>query len=176
MSGGWAQRYGRRRTIGLKPPRLLGQIDAGLRERVFVARDVEAWFCHNACHELVHAATDHLRLPAWLHEGLAMVTVDGFAGRPTVKAETLEAVGRKGEGEGARRGALDAEALLYTAVRGYWISRYLADSEPALLRGLLQARHSRETMETDLAAGLGLSRQTFWETIDGTVLDYYRDR
>jgi hypothetical protein len=43
LSGGWAQRYGQRRTIGIKPPYLLKEIDAGLRERIFVRREVEKW-------------------------------------------------------------------------------------------------------------------------------------
>ena len=43
-----------------------------------------------ACHELVHAYTAHLKLPAWLHEGLAMLTVDRFFERPTVKRESRD--------------------------------------------------------------------------------------
>jgi hypothetical protein len=82
------QSYGQRPAIGIKPPRLLQQVDVGLRQSIFVQREVDDWVGHNACHELVHACGDDLQLPTWLHEGLAMVTVDRFAGRATVKAET----------------------------------------------------------------------------------------
>lgn len=89
MAGGWALRYGQRRVIGIKPPHLLRQVDADLREGVFVQREVDEAVEHNTSHELTHACSDHPRLPTWLHEGLAIVNVDHFAGRPTVKAETL---------------------------------------------------------------------------------------
>ena len=179
VAGGWAQRYGQRQTIGLKPPRLLRGIDAGLRERIFVHREVDEWVQHNACHELVHACTDHLRLPTWLHEGLAMVTVDRFAGKPTVKAETLEALTRQPPGarpqEGYGRMAVAPDRLLYLAARGYWITRYLADTQPGLLRGLLEQRQSHEVLEGTLAAGLGMSRDEFWSRIDGMVLAHFAE-
>jgi hypothetical protein len=179
IAGGWAQRYGQRRTVGIKPPRLLQEVDAGLRERVFVPRDVDVWVQHNACHELVHACTDHLRLPTWLHEGLAMVTVDRFAGKPTVKADTLEALTRQSPGARPQEGyggmAVDPDRLLYLAARGYWITRYLADTQPRLLRGLLEQRQSHEVLEGTLAAELGMSREEFWSQVDGIVLSHFSD-
>jgi hypothetical protein len=177
MAGGWAQRYGQRRVIGIKPPRLLEGVDAGLRERVFVRREVDEWVQHNTCHELVHACSDHLGLPTWLHEGLAMVTVDHFAGRPTVKAETLAALA-SGPGETGSRGragvlSADPEALVYLAVRGYWITRYLAEMEPELLRGQLARPQSHEVLEGALAAGLGISAGEFRDQIDGLVASHF---
>ncbi len=179
MAGGWAQRYGKRRTIGLKPPRLLREVDPGLRERIFVPREVDEWVQHNTCHELVHAFSDHLRLPAWLHEGLAMVTVDRFAGKPTVKRETLAVLASPPGGtrpqEGAGRLSADPDSLLYLAVRGYWITRYLAEAEPASLRGLLTRQQPHEALEGALAAGLGMSREDFWRQIDGIVTSHFED-
>ncbi|HSJ55821.1 MAG TPA: hypothetical protein VLC95_01480, partial [Anaerolineae bacterium] len=66
MAGGWTLRYGPRHVIGIKPPRLLEQVDEDLRARVFMPREVDEAVQHNACHELVHACSDHLRLPTWL--------------------------------------------------------------------------------------------------------------
>jgi len=179
MAGGWAQRYGQRRVIGIKPPRLLREVDAGLRRRIFVQREVDEWVQHNTCHELVHAFSDHLRLPTWLHEGLAMVTVDRFAGKPTVKADTLEALTRQSPGmrpqERYGGTAVDPDRLLYLAARGYWITRYLADTQPGLLRGLLEQRQSHEVLEGTLAAGLGMSRDEFWSRIDGMVLAHFAE-
>jgi hypothetical protein len=177
VAGGWAQRYGQRRVIGIKPPRLLQKVDAGLRERVFVRRDADEWVQHNTCHELVHACSDHLGLLAWLHEGLAMVTVDRLAGRPTVKAETLAALAsRSGElGPQGRARALsaDPEALVYLAVRGYWITRYLAEVEPGLLKAQLARPQSHEALEGALAAGLEMSREEFGDQIDGVVATHF---
>jgi hypothetical protein len=178
LAGGWAQRYGRRQTIGLKPPHLLAAVDGHLRERIFVERQVDEWVAHNTCHELVHAATDHLQLPSWLHEGLAMVTVDHLAGRPTVKAETLKRLaGRQATArpqEGYDRPGIDKEGLIYLAVRGYWITRYLADTRPELLRALLGQRQSHEALEARLAAELGMDRDEFWAEIDGIVASHFQ--
>jgi hypothetical protein len=179
IAGGWAQRYGRRRTVGVKPPRLLREVGAGLRERIFVHREVDECVQHNTCHELVHAFSDHLRLPTWLHEGLAMVTVDRFAGKPTVKADTLEALTRQSPGTRPQEGysgmAVDPDRLLYLAARGYWITRYLAEAQSRLLRGLLEQRQSHEALEGALAAGLGMSREEFWRQIDGIVVAHFTE-
>jgi len=173
MAGGWTQCYGERRTVGVKPPRLLQAVDSRFRERIFVPRKVEEWVEHNTCHELVHAFTGHLRLPIWLHEGLAMVTVDRLAGRPTVKAETLEALARPATGsrpeEGYGRMALDQEGLIYLAVRGYWVTRYLVDTQPALLRKHLERRLPHDVLESALAAELGVD----WSGIDDVVVSCF---
>ena len=182
LAGGWAQRYGRRQTIGLKPPRLLATIDAGPRsgKRIFVERQVDEWVAHNTCHELVHAATAHLQLPSWLHEGLAMVTVDLLAGRPTVRAETLERLaGREAAARpqaGNSRPGVDEEGLIYLAVRGYWLTRYLADTRPELLRALLGQRQPHEALEARLAAELGMDRDEFWARIDGLVTAHFQEQ
>jgi hypothetical protein len=177
MAGGWALRYGRRHAIGIKPPRLLRKVDAGLRERVFVRREVDDWVRHNTCHELVHACSDDLHLPTWLHEGLAMVTVDRFAGQATVQSETLQTLA--GESAGTRAQARYGhpssapDALVRLAVRGYWITRYLAETQPALLREQSAQRQPHEALEAALAAGLGLEPKEFWSQIDGLVLSYF---
>jgi hypothetical protein len=167
MAGGWAQRYRQRPVIGIKPPRLLQEVDVGLRERVFLQREVDEWVQHNTCHELVHACTDHLRLPAWLHEGLAMVTVDRFAGRPTVKRKTLELLAESSRETGAR--AVYPETMVYLAVRGYWITRYLDETRPALLTRLLTGPMPHEALEGTLAAELGMKREEFGDQIDAIV-------
>ena len=168
MAGGWTQCYGQRRTVGIKPPRLLLAADNRFRERVFGPRQVDEWVEHNTCHELVHAFSAHLGLPSWLHEGLAMVTVDRLAGRPTVKAETLGALARPGTGQG--RAPLDQEALIYLAVRGYWIARYLDEARPDLLKKRLARRLPHDALEGALAAELGVD----WSGIDALVVSHFR--
>ncbi len=176
MAGGWAMRYGQRQVIGIKPPRLLRGVDAGLRERIFVARELDEWVQHNTCHELAHACSDHLQLPTWLHEGLAMVTVDRFAGKPTVKTETLRTLAAQPAGarpQPRAAGPSDPDYMVYLAVRGYWITRYLTELYPALLREQLARQQSHEAMEGALAAGIGLEPSEFQSQIEGLVLSHF---
>jgi len=177
MAGGWTQRYGRQWVIGIKPPRLLQKVDAGLRGRVFIKREVEEWVRHNTCHELVHACSGHLRLPAWLQEGLAMVTVDRFAGKPTVKPETLEALANQSQGAKQKdTNFSNPDHLLYLAVRGYWITRFLVETQPGLLREQLVRHQPHEALEAALAAGLDLDPGDFWTQIDNLVITHYKLR
>jgi hypothetical protein len=177
IAGGWALRYGPRRVIGIKPARLLDEIEPGLRDRVFIRRDPQDWVRHNTCHELVHACSDHLRLPTWLHEGLAMVTVDRFAGRPTVKSETLETLEKQAgnvrlqKGTGSLTSSVDD--LVYMAVRGYWITRYLFETQPGLLREQLTHPQGRSALENKLAHALGIPRCKFMQQIDRRVISYF---
>jgi hypothetical protein len=174
MAGGWTQRYGRQWVVGIKPPHLLQKVNAGLRERVFIRREVGEWVQHNTCHELVHACSDRLRLPAWLHEGLAMVTVDRFAGKPTVKAETLEALTSQVHGSSPHRAASSGpDSLLYLAVRGYWITRFLADVQPQLLREQFARQQTHEALVTALASGLEMEPGEFWSQIDDLVVAHF---
>lgn len=171
-------RYGQRRVIGIKPPHLLRQMDTGLRERAFVQREVDEAVEHNTCHELTHASSDHLGLPTWLHEGLAKVTVDHFSGKSTVKAETMGAWGERPKTWpearfGSRTSRLDN--LLCLAVRGYWITRYLAEVHPALLREQLAHWQSHEALESALATGVGLDPEEFWPRIDDLAISHFRD-
>jgi hypothetical protein len=89
-SAAWTQRYGRRVAIGVKPPRLLEQSDRSIGVRMFVEeKDMKVNVQHVTCHELVHACSAHLKLPMWLNEGIATVTVDRFLERATIREETL---------------------------------------------------------------------------------------
>jgi hypothetical protein len=92
-SAAWTQRYGRRVAIGVKPPHLLEQSDRSIGVRMFVEeKDMKVNVQHVTCHELTHACSAHLKLPAWLNEGIATVTVDRFLERRTIREETLELV------------------------------------------------------------------------------------
>jgi hypothetical protein len=178
-AGGWVRSYGERVTVGLKPPRLVQRGDSSIGERIFVpAQDVQEKVQFNTCHELVHAFTDHLGLPVWLHEGLAMVTVDRFAGRRTVRPETLEPVARWSERAGP--GGIeelrleDPDAVVYLYVRGYWLTRYIEETRPGLLKDLL-ARSPRslrrDELESEIAVAYGEGREEFWGGIDVKLLE-----
>ena len=75
--GGWEQRFGKRIAVGVKPPDLLRQSDSSMGSLIFIpVEDITLKFQLTACHELAHAYSTHLALPAWLKEGIAMVSTD----------------------------------------------------------------------------------------------------
>jgi hypothetical protein len=174
IAGGWAQQLGRRRMVGVKPPRLIQVSNSGLGTRVFVpepdmARKVE----QITCHELTHAATAHLKLPAWLNEGLAMVMVDRLVGQATVKAETAAALTHAPDTPRSRRYPQDPDALVYVYVRGYWLTRYFEETRPELLKSLLTQRYPHAELESRIAAVYGMETAAFWRGLDGTVATHF---
>jgi hypothetical protein len=177
-AGGYEQRYGRRVAVGVKPPQLMQEADGSVGARVFVQTgDTGEKVERTTCHELAHAFVGHLDLPAWLKEGHAMVTVDRFMGKPTVQHATLEALARsstKAEAEGYRKVSMkDPDAAVYLYTRGYWITRYLDDTHPELLRSLLQQRRSQSALENEVATALGMEVGAFWREIDGMVIAHF---
>jgi hypothetical protein len=178
-SAGWTQRFGRRIVIGVKPPRLLEISDKSVGVHMFrEEKDPQTKIRHLICHELTHACSAHLGLPAWLNEGLATTTVDRFLRKQTMSDESLELVrsfvpkGRPPEYRTLSH--LRGEALAYHAVRGYWIVRYLEEVRPGLVRRLLASPRPVEAMERRMAAELGMSPPDFWNTIDGLIAGHFR--
>jgi hypothetical protein len=177
-SAAWTQRYGRRVAIGVKPPRLLAQSDRSIGVRIFVEeKDMRVSVQRVTCHELVHACSAHLKLPAWLNEGIATVTVDRFAGRPTVREETLAFMGAyqpKGPPPTYRElSRMDMEAIAYHGVRGYWLVRYLEERRPGLLKRLFSLHQDGSEIEREVIAGSEMEPQRFWREIDGVVVDHF---
>jgi len=138
-SAAWTQRYGKRVAIGIKPPRLLAQSDKSFGVRLFVEeKDMQLNVRRVTCHELVHACSAHLRLPAWLNEGIATVTVDRFAGKRTIRAETLNLIRDyqpKAPPPTYRElSRMSGEAFVYHAVRGFWLAGFAEEKCPGFLR------------------------------------------
>jgi hypothetical protein len=177
-SAAWTQRYGKRVAIGVKPARLLEHSDRSIGVRVFVEeKDAEVNVQHVTCHELVHACSAYLKLPAWLNEGIATVTTDRFSERPTIREETLQLVkGRlpKTAPPTYRElSRMDGEAIAYHGVRGYWLVRYLEEERPGFLRRMLSQRRDSKTIEHEVAAELGIEPASFWSVIDDLVVTYF---
>jgi hypothetical protein len=137
--------------------------DWSLGERFFEPEeDINQKVQQVTCHELVHAFTAHLRLPVWLREGLAIVTVDHLVGKATVRAETVAMLEESpDEGHGRHRKP-DWEALVTETVRGYWTTRYIAETKPQQLKRLLRERHKHRELERELARAYGLEGDEFW--------------
>jgi hypothetical protein len=180
-AGGWVQQFGRRRAVGIKPPRLIMVGHGDIGDRIFVpAEGPDEKTRQVACHELTHGFASHLKLPSWLYEGIAMVAVDELVGAPTVRADTIAALADSSREKSPERGGRlrvdDKEAFAYHYVRGYWITRYLKDTRLELLQDLLKERQAHEALEKALAESLGLDRDTFWQEIDGIVTAHYAPR
>lgn len=60
-------------------------------------------------------------------------------------------------------------------MRGYWVTRYLAEAQPALLREQLAHRQSHGALEGALATGMGLDPEEFWPRIDDLALSHFHD-
>jgi hypothetical protein len=146
-------------------------------DRLFVHEDdPNAKAQQITCHELTHACTAHLKLPAWLNEGLAMVTAEHFAGKPLVEESSRALlaqpadIGGSVSKQAAKPGGLDAIVALYA--RGYWRTRYLEETRPGLLRAVLtQPRHPSNWDDT-IAAACQADGASFWSTVDASVLSY----
>ncbi|HNT79010.1 MAG TPA: hypothetical protein PKH77_28735 [Anaerolineae bacterium] len=175
VAGGWAQPLGRRRMVGVKPPRLIQTSDSGFGARIFVPEpDMARKAEQITCHELTHAATAHLELPAWLNEGIAMLTVDRFVGSPTVKAETAAVLAHAPATPRSRRLPQDPDALVYVYVRGYWLTRYFEETRPGMLKDLLTQRHPPAELENRIAAAYGIEQATFWRDLDERVAAHFK--
>lgn len=175
-AGGWAQRYGKHQAVGIKPPRLIQASDRSIGQLIFVPEDEPAEKVRLVtCHELTHACTAHLKLPSWLNEGVAMLTVDRFFGRPTIRRETLEGLQQspKRPAEAARLNLSDKRAVVRYYTRGYWIVRLLTEIDPQAMRALLSARRSRIDLEKRIAGILGLARESLWREVDGIALSRF---
>ncbi len=180
-SAAWTQRYGSRVAIGVKPPRLLAESDRSIGFRMFVQeKDTKVNVQHVACHELIHACSAHLRLPAWLNEGIATVTVDRFSGKPTIRGETLDFmkgfVPKAAPPTYRELSRMGGEAIAYHGMRGYWLVRYLEEEHPGFLRRVLPLGQGTGAIERELVTELGMEPETFWSEIDGVIVAHFEGK
>jgi hypothetical protein len=178
-AGGWEQRYGQRRAVGVKPPRLMAASIPSIGEQIFVKEgNLNDKVQTVTCHELTHAFSSHLNLPSWLKEGLAMVTVDRFSEKATVQQGTLDLLERwtdKAGYGGIQKIRLERQdAAIYLYVRGYWLTRWVEDVRPGLLRELLSKRYGEGVVERRLASAFGLGLEEFWRNVDGLVVAHFK--
>lgn len=176
FAGGWQNRFGRRCVVGVKPPRIIEISDRSVGRRVYVdVPDVTEKMRQIVYHEVIHACAAHLRLPAWFNEGLAMVSVDGIVSWNTVQTATLETLDRGlSLAKGRQIVKLDPDTLVAHYVRGYWITRYLDETQPNLLPDLLKTVLGRRELETRLAKACGLPPERFLAQIEGKVKAHFQ--
>ncbi|MCU0235608.1 MAG: hypothetical protein MUC72_00815 [Acidobacteria bacterium] len=180
VAGGWTQRFGRRLAVGVKPPRLLHAGDHSLGRHVFIpGASMEEKVRHVACHELTHACTCRLGLPAWLNEGLSMVAVDLLLGKATVLPATAAALAaaplppdRRGYPAFSRK---NREDFLCYFVLGYWRVRFLEETRPGLLKKLLREAYCPGEWHGSLAAAYALGDGPSWLGIDRLAATHFRN-
>ena len=67
---------------------------------------------------------------------------------------------------------MDPKDLIYHTTRGYWITRFLAETNPDLLPDLLKHRQGR-ALDRTIERALGLSHGALWRQIDEIVFDHF---
>jgi hypothetical protein len=180
-AGGWTQGYGNRVVVGVKHPVALLQSGApNPGERIFRKEvDIERKFQQIVCHELTHACTWRLKLPAWLNEGLAMLAVDRYCGEATLDLETLEILENPPPERPRRRSRRldleDIDSLVYAYVRSYWITRYLEATHPGLVKDLLAEAQPRQDLNAKIGAAMGIASGDLWTQINPVVVSYFQE-
>ena len=174
-AGGLTQRYGRRVAIGIKTPRLLETSNKSFGSQMYVPEpDPLLRIQHFTCHELTHACTAYLKLPAWLNEGIAMLTVDRFMGNPTIREDTLEFLRKhaplvRPPGY-ARLSRMNPDVVLYYTLLGYWLVRYLEELHPGSLQHWLSQNIKTKAFEGEIASCLGIEVADVWSAIPAMLL------
>ncbi len=180
-AGAWTQRFGKRIVIGIKPPYMIEKSDPSIGARLFVKEpEINNKIRHFTCHELVHACSSHLRLPIWLNEGIAMVTVDRFVGKQIVRMDTLDLVknfsAHTQPPTQRELFRLDKEKIAYHTIRGYWLVKYIEELNPGFLKNLFsQSPHSKSINENIITA-LKMDLATFWANIDDVLVRHFEDK
>ena len=174
VAGGWNQRMGNRVVAGIKPGRLIEASDKRLGKVIFKPYEsIDEKVYSITCHELTHAFTDHLRLPSWLHEGLAMVTTDHALGKETVQRQTLELLKDSDIGRITRYSLNDEKALILLYVRAYWLTLWLEKEEPELLQTWLKKKLRPSLIDQQLAKKLNVYLTNLWSMMDHFLYNYF---
>jgi len=127
------------------------------------------------CHELTHICTQHLRLPHWLEEGIAMLTVDKYFNLQTVSLSTLELLKQHPQHmltskiKWLEKPSATVIACQYAA--GYWLSRYLHELHPDSFKYLLAKPRKEQEIKKHLTEVCGLDIQN----LNATVLGYFHN-
>jgi hypothetical protein len=128
---------------------------------------------------VTHACSGHLKLPAWLNEGLSMVAVDQLLGKATVLPATVAALGaaplspdRRGNPAFSRK---KREDFLRYCVLGYWRVRFLEETRPGLLKELLAEKYRPGEWRESLAAAYPLGDGPPWPGLDRLAAAHFKN-
>ena len=106
-----------------------------------------------------------------------MVSVDKYAGKPTLIPQTLDLLtnGTPDSSTDSYRGGRisDQDGLVYQVVRGYWLTRYLEDTQPELLLDFLKQRYKHNMLEYKVAGAYNMQVEEFWHEINGMIVSHF---
>jgi hypothetical protein len=178
LAAGWTTTLGKRRVVGIKPPRLMQTADRSLGQLLFQpGLEMDDKVASTACHELTHAFTMHLRPPTWLNEGLATLAMEYYLNSRVVLPGTVHQLGAlpsKYLGRGVEQMRThNKQWFLLQYIRGYWLTRYIDETRPELLKTLLAEPRTNTALEETLAAGYGKKVGRFWKEIDKELIAYF---
>ncbi|MBI9044872.1 MAG: hypothetical protein JEZ06_10320 [Anaerolineaceae bacterium] len=165
-------------VVGIKPYHMIQSARNKIGERIFVPEESpEEKIQHIACHEFTHAFSSYLQLPMWLHEGLAMGTVDKFLGKNSIRKDTLDVLSQPFANKHPRTyrnlDPSDVNTTIYQIVRGYWLTRFLEDTNLDTLKDLLKIRLSPMELENRIAKSCHLETHSFWQEIDSKITAHF---
>jgi hypothetical protein len=177
-AGAWTQRFGKRVVIGIKPPRVLELSDKSFGLQMYVPEtDPGIKIQQFTCHELTHACAAHLKLPAWLNEGIAMLTVDRYRGKATIRTDTLDSLRRPPPLERppnyAQLTRMKADVVLYYTLLGYWLVRYLEEEYPGFLKSLFSSKLDSGSLEREVTRKLKIDLPDNWSKISDLITGFY---
>jgi len=178
-AGGWSLSYGDRRVVGVKPYRLFQLGNRSIGEQIFLQnRDASDKVQTVTCHELVHAFTFHLRLPTWLNEGLATLAMEHYLERRIVRSDMLKSLTEQALEniiKGKDRSRVDQpQTLVAQYALGFWLTRYIEEARPELLRELFAERCKPRDLEVKVASAFGKERARFWREIGKELITWFQ--
>jgi len=173
-SSGWCAIFDEHCAIGIKPPRIYQLTSTEVGKRVYIdnlSPDEKSRLMIS--HEMTHAFAIHIKHPAWLREGLAMVVADVFLEKQTIRADTLGFLRQSLTSNISRKPSVDNSVLLYA--RGYWRTRYLIETNRELFDLLFNPQYKAADFEKLIADSYGEETGSFWtkNTLDQMLLRHY---
>jgi hypothetical protein len=125
---------------------------------------------HLVCHELTHACSAHLKLPMWLNEGIAMLSVERYLGKRVISLNTQAMLREQpphtrppSYREMVR---MDARSMALHTARGYWLVGLLEKTQPGFLKQIFSNKLQLRSIDLEMARLLGLPPEHFWQQVD----------
>ena len=169
---GWTLKYLDRTIIAIKPLDVLGATIRASRAPFFTAASLPQRLQRCAVHELTHACTPQLFATPWLNEGIATLSVDRYAGRATVSADSLSRLMPAKPPTAYRKlGRLTDTEIAGFYSLGYWLTRYLFETQTDMLRDWIKRPRG---LEPKLARVLGTKKQDLWRAVPELLKTYFK--
>jgi len=172
--GGWCVNFNTHLAIGIKPPHILQLANKEVGKRIRVG-DLSPDERNRLMlsHEMAHAFTLHIKHPAWLREGLAVMVEERFLEKQTIRSDTLDILRVSLTKKVTRSRSVDNSVLLYA--RGYWRTRFLVETNRELLGLLFNIQCKAADFEKLIADSYGEDTGLFWSEniLDQMLLKHF---